>query len=153
MILVRCLEADREALRSVEIDPAELADDGTDYLDKRVTKPWGSEKELYRNSELSVWWLRIRTNSETSMHCHPNKTTLLMMVGGTAQLWTLSNVYELSAGDMVVIEKGAFHRTVSGGGNAVVLYEIESPVNKRDLVRLHDAYNRGQGYEGVERAS
>ena len=149
MILVKCLKADREALASLKVDPANLTDDGTDYLDKRVTKPWGSEKELYHDDQISVWWLRIKTDSQTSMHCHTKKTTLLMIVGGTAQLWTLANVYELSAGDVAVIEKGAFHRTASNGGNAVVLYEIESPVNKRDLVRLEDTYGRGQGYEKV----
>jgi mannose-6-phosphate isomerase-like protein (cupin superfamily) len=147
VIIIKRTVADIEALHGIKVSAAEIADDGTDYSDKRVTKPWGSEKEMYRDDKLSIWWLRIRSNSETSMHCHPNKSSILMIVGGTAQLWTLANVYELSAGDVAVIEKGAFHRTVSSGGNAVVLYEIEAPANKRDLVRLNDAYGRGQGYE------
>ena len=80
------------------------------------------------------------------MHCHPNKTTMLMMSAGTATLLTLNGTYQLKEGDLVVIEKGAFHQTKSNG-EPVMLYELETPPNKKDLVRLSDSYGRGQGYE------
>lgn len=148
MILIRALEADRKALAQVKIDPAEIAEDGTDYNGIRVKKPWGHEVEKYRDENCSVWWLHLHSGKETSMHCHPNKTTMLMVVGGEAMLHTLNGRYELGEGEIAVIEKGAFHRTASNGG-PVILYEIESPPNKRDLVRLEDSYGRGQGYERI----
>lgn len=151
MILVRCQNADREALQRVSIDPAEIADDGTDYEGVRVKKPWGHEIERYRDESVAVWWLHLHMNQETSMHCHPNKTTLLMIVSGRAIVSTLDQEHEIGEGAVVVIEKGAFHRTRATNGNGVMLYELESPPNKRDLVRLHDVYGRGQGYEHVER--
>ena len=146
MIVVRCEEADRTALRKIKYDPRDILDDGTDYSKARVTKPWGHEVEMYKDESCSIWWLHIHAGQQTSMHCHPHKTTMLAIVGGEATLISLNGSYELSAGDMVVIEKGAFHRTRSNG-QPVVLYELETPANKRDLVRLEDHYGRGQGYE------
>ena len=133
------------------IDPEEMEDDGTDYLGKTIKKPWGHEVEKYRDEHVSVWWLHLFPGKETSMHCHPNKSTLLVIMGGKAILSTLNGDHEIEDGDIVVIEKGAFHRTRSNG-SAVVMYELEAPPNKRDLVRLEDAYGRGQGYERVEPA-
>ena len=148
MILVRCLEADRKALESISVDPEAMQDDGMEYLDVKVDKPWGYETERYRNEEVSVWKLIINKHHETSMHCHPNKTTLLMVVKGIAELHTLEGQRVLTDGDVVIIEKGAFHKTISHS-TPLVMYELETPPNKRDLVRLSDHYNRGQGYEKV----
>lgn len=149
MIVVKCTEADSHALAAIKIDPLEIQNDGTDYLNKRVVKPWGHEIERYHDENVAVWWLHIHSGQQTSMHCHPNKSTLLAITGGKAVLTTLAGSHDLSEGDMVIIEKGAFHRTSSVNG-PVVLYEMETPPNKRDLVRLKDSYGRGQGYERPE---
>lgn len=146
MIVVKATDKDRAALASVPVDAADIADDGTDWLGRRVVKPWGYEIERYHDAQCAIWWLHIDPRQETSMHCHPNKTTLLLMRGGEATLTTLHAKHELTPGMVVIIEAGAFHRTSSNEG-PVVLYEVESPPNKRDLVRLLDAYGRGQGYE------
>ena len=146
MILVKRTVKDIDALHGIKVSAAEIADDGTDYYGLRVKKPWGHEIEQYRNENVAVWWLHLHKDQQTSMHCHPHKTTLLMIVGGRAMLDTLNGSHELSEGEIVIIENGAFHRTRSNG-EPVVLYELETPPNKRDLVRLEDAYGRGQGYE------
>ena len=148
MIVVRCTELDRIALGKIKVDPKDIEDDGTKYEGHRIKKPWGHEIERYADDKVAVWWLHILEEHETSMHCHPHKTTLLIVIGGEAILSTLAGTHSLSDGDVVIIEPGAFHRTTADGGN-VVLYELESPPNKRDLVRLEDAYGRGQGYERV----
>ena len=146
MIVVRCTEADREALARTLYDPEDLKNDGTNYLGIRIKKPWGHEVERFCNEDVSVWWLNIRPDCETSLHCHIEKTTLLFVVSGRGMLYTLGMNYGLSEGDLVIIERGAFHRT-RADSNGMMLYELESPVNKRDLVRLRDSYGRGQGYE------
>ena len=146
MIVIKCSERDRETLNEIYIDPQTLKDDGTIYLGVEIIKPWGCEMEKYRDDNVSVWLLNIKAGQQTSMHSHPNKTTLLTILSGEARLTTLNESHELKSGDMVIIEKGAFHRTSSKGGQ-VFLYELETPVNKRDLVRLADSYGRGQGYE------
>ena len=149
MIVVKCLEADREAIKTLRVKLDEIADDGTDYLGKRVLKPWGHEIERYHDEHCSLTWLHIHSHSQTSMHCHLTKTTMLVVAGGVATIQTLSETHTLEAGDIMVIEKGAFHQT-SSGEMGVMLYEVETPSNKRDLVRLQDKYGReGMGYEHV----
>ena len=148
MIVVRCTDADRRALAGIDIDPAEMIDDGTNYSGLKITKPWGYEEEVYRDQNSSTWRLHIDAHKETSLHCHPNKTTTLIILAGLATLSTLNGKHEMGGGSVVMIESGAFHRTSSNGG-PVVLYEIEFPANKRDLVRLNDSYGRCQGYERV----
>ena len=148
MITVKRTEKDIEALARLKVDPETLENDGFDWLEKRVVKPWGHEIEKYRDETCSLWWLHLHSWNETSMHCHPNKTTILFIVGGSAILETLNGSHNVSMGSAVVIEKGAFHRT-RAKETAVVMYELESPPNKNDLVRLEDRYARGQGYERV----
>lgn len=147
MIVVKCTDLDRKALEGISIKPEEIEDDGFDWHEVLVKKPWGHEIERYRDERVSVWLLYLETGKETSMHCHPSKTTLLMVIRGNVILSTLKETQHLAEGDCVVVEKGAFHRSSSVGG--AVMYELESPPNKRDLVRLHDSYGRGQGYEKV----
>ena len=151
MIVIPCTKADKIALHDIPISATEIEDDGTDYTGVRIKKPWGHELEKYRDEDVAVWWLHIHSNQKTSMHCHPNKSTILFVMAGEGRLLTLGESHLISDGDVVVIEKGAFHQIVSEG-NAVMLYELESPPNKRDLVRLKDEYGRGQGYERVEPA-
>ena len=147
--MVKCTEADKKALESVTINPADMEDDGTNYLGVRIKKPWGHEVERYRDEKSSVWWLHIYTGHKTSMHCHLTKTTLLFVVAGIGTLKTLNGSHVISGGEMVVIEKGAFHQTVNEGDH-LILWETETPPLKRDLVRLTDDYGRqGQGYERI----
>ena len=139
MIVVKCTERDRDALKEIFIDPETLKNDGTVYKGLKVAKPWGYEICRYEDANCASWWLHIDAGKETSMHCHPNKSTILIMRGGNATLTTLHAKHELTAGVVVVIEAGAFHRTSSHNG-PVVLYETETPNNKHDLVRLADSY-------------
>ena len=149
MIVVRCTDADREALAGIAINPLDLAEDGTDYLNIRIVTPWGHEKQQYRDDKLAVWFLYINAHQKTSLHCHPSKSSVLMIVGGRGILETLDKVWQLSEGDVIAVEPGAFHRTIALE-NGLVLWEMESPPHKRDLVRLEDKYGRGQGYERVQ---
>ena len=148
MIVVKCSDLDREALARTLYDPEDLKADGTNYLYRRVTKPWGHEVERFCDENISVWWLNVKPDAETSLHCHLGKTTLLFVVSGKGMLYTLDKTYGLSEGGCIIIEKGAFHRT-KADSNGLMLYELETPTNKRDLVRLEDKYGRGQGYESI----
>lgn len=125
-----------------------------DYAGVVIEKPWGCEWEEYRNEALSCWSLDLACNAETSLHCHPAKTTVLVVNAGVAYVSTLAERHCVRAGDVVVIEPGVFHRTQTEGG--CVLTEIECPPDKQDLVRLEDLYGReGQPYEasGERRAA
>lgn len=143
MVLVSQSEKDRAALGALSVPqvPAE----NPDYRGIVIKKPWGSETEVFRDQAVSMWMLNIEPDAETSMHAHPNKTTILAVVAGEVLCSTLVSSYALVPGDAILIEKGAFHRTYAPRGATVL--ETEYPVNKHDLVRLSDRYGRGQGYE------
>jgi mannose-6-phosphate isomerase-like protein (cupin superfamily) len=145
LIGFRQIEADRKALDGLAINPSLLADDGKRYTGLDVVKPWGKERELWLTREVSVWRLYLDPGQETSMHCHTNKTTLMIVESGEARLETLGGESPITGS--VLIERGVFHRLKSPSGAVVI--EVEWPPNRCDLVRLEDKYERkATGYEG-----
>jgi mannose-6-phosphate isomerase-like protein (cupin superfamily) len=128
--------------------------DRYDYKKYVVNKPWGYEYLMFENKEVSIWILYLAENESTSMHCHPNKKTSLIVIRGEVQCSTLEGFVRSKEGEGLVIESSVFHatRAVSPGG--AIIMEMESPPNKRDLVRLKDLYGReGKEYEGVAQMS
>lgn len=143
--------SDLAALSGCIIDPASQLDDGFDYSRVVVRKPWGYEYLMFQNEHVALWILRILPNAATSLHCHQRKTTSLAVLSGEACCRTIDDSVTRKAGEGMVIGPGVFHQTTAISPNGVFLMEIETPVNKRDLVRLSDAYGRsGLGYESAE---
>lgn len=113
-----------------------------------VTKPWGYEYLMFSNSETEVWNLSLKYQRSTSMHCHPNKKTALIVLSGRALFSTLNESWELLPHDAIVIDSGTFHSTQSLSKEGLVLLEFETPPMKHDLLRLEDKYGRAKkGYE------
>lgn len=113
-----------------------------------VEKPWGYEYLAYENEHVALWFLYIASGQRTSMHCHPNKTTGLMLVDGKAEVSFLSNKFPLKPVHKLMIRKGLFHSTKAIDPNGALVFEIETPVDKNDLVRFKDNYGReGKPYE------
>ncbi len=130
-----------------------------DYSKVIVKKPWGYEYLIFENGFVAIWLLHIVRKRKTSMHCHPNKKTGLVLLSGNATFYHMGGGEELNPLDGVVIEKGIFHSTeafnplpidpVSEDG--IWVMEIESPPQKGDLVRMEDEYGRaGVCYEGTD---
>jgi mannose-6-phosphate isomerase-like protein (cupin superfamily) len=116
-----------------------------------VNKPWGYEYLMYENAQVALWLLHIRQGQQTSMHCHPIKTTGLVVLEGEAELSFLTDKKIVKAPEKQMIRRGLFHstRAVSDGG--IFMLEIETPNDKSDLVRLSDKYGRASnGYETSE---
>tara|TARA_R100000664_G_scaffold12618_1_gene20235 strand:- start:2273 stop:2950 length:678 start_codon:yes stop_codon:yes gene_type:complete len=113
-----------------------------------VKKPWGYEYLAYENDEVALWFLRIKKEHKTSMHCHPSKTTGLIVLDGTAEVSFLSDKFQLPSHNKIMIRKGLFHSTQAISDEGICMFEIETPVDKNDLVRLRDSYGRaGKPYE------
>ena len=113
-----------------------------------VKKLWGYEYLVYQNDRVALWFLYIGHNQQTSMHCHPNKTTGLILLDGGAELSFLGNTNQLKPISKTMIRKGLFHSTKATSENGAYVFEIETPVDKHDLVRLEDKYGReGSPYE------
>lgn len=112
-----------------------------------IKKPWGWEYCMWESPECSLWFLNIDEDQQTSMHCHPSKTTGLVLLKGEAEFCFLADTIAAKAPEKRMIRRGLFHRERAVNGPAWFL-EVETPNNKRDLIRLEDVYGRaGKGYE------
>ena len=145
---------DREICENLRVNPQDIQDDHYDYSKVVVKKPWGYEYLIFENESVAVWVLYLKNGALTSMHCHPCKKTSLIVLQGKVVCSSLTNNFERSVGEGLLIDKGAFHQTRSASESGAFIMEIESPVNKRDLVRLKDEYGReGKGYEKSDKHS
>ena len=119
------------------------------YENKVVLKPWGYEYLIFENEYVAAWFLHIKEGYSTSMHCHPNKKTSIILLSGNALCNTFEKRNYLKAMDGIILEKTVFHSTKALSKGGINLIEIETPPNKTDLVRLNDKYGRQKmGYEG-----
>lgn len=147
-------DQDRRTLAQIQVDPATQEDDAFDYSKVVVRKPWGYEYLIFQNELAAVWILHIKQGYQTSLHCHPRKKTSITILSGEAICSTLEDEYIRHAGDVLLVGEGVFHRTTAISEEGAFLMEIESPVNKRDLVRYRDDYGREKlGYETVDQMS
>jgi mannose-6-phosphate isomerase-like protein (cupin superfamily) len=113
-----------------------------------VKKPWGYEYLAYENKNVALWFLHIKHTHSTSLHCHPKKTTGLVLLDGKAEVSFFNNTNVLLPGNKVMIRKGLFHSTKATDEKGAFVFEIETPVDKQDLVRFRDSYGReGKPYE------
>ena len=123
-------------------------DDLRDYTKVVVKKPWGYEYLIFGSDEIAVWILCLKPGAQTSMHCHPNKKTSLVVLEGEVVCATVAERLPRVAGQGLLLEKGVFHQTTASSDAGAFVMEIETPVDKRDLVRLADKYGREKlGYE------
>ena len=124
----------------------------TDFTKVVVDKPWGHEYLMHSTPEIEVWNLFIRHQRSTSMHCHPNKKTSLVVIKGRTIFSTLNESWELQPYDSVIIDSGVFHSTESISKDGARVLEFENPPMKHDLVRLQDKYGRANtNYENEKR--
>jgi len=118
------------------------------YSDVVVDKPWGHEYLVYENDHVGLWFLHIEDGQRTSMHCHPQKNTGLVLLKGGAITSFLNDSVEMQGLRKLMIRRGLFHSTKGVGAAGASIFEIEAPKDKADLVRLEDTYGRkGLPYE------
>jgi len=135
--------------RQVERSEQEQPDS---YEDKVVIKPWGYEFLVFENELVAIWFLYIRKDHSTSMHCHPNKKTSLTVLSGKVLCNTFRHRNFMSAGDSLIINEAVFHSTKALSLDGIAVIEVETPPEKKDLVRLEDGYGRENcGYEGCSK--
>lgn len=126
----------------------ELLSNMSNYNINIVKKPWGYEYLAYENENVALWFLYIKHTHSTSLHCHPKKTTGLILLDGKAEVSFLNSSTILNPTNKVMIRKGLFHSTKSTDERGAWVFEIETPVDKQDLVRFRDSYGReGKPYE------
>ena len=98
-------EKDKEHLRTARVDSADLTDDFFDYARVVIKKPWGQEYLIFKNDYTAVWVLHINKGFRTSMHCHPNKKTSLVVLSGQVKCPTLQSEEVLNHAQGYLIER------------------------------------------------
>ncbi len=115
-----------------------------------VKKPWGSEYIICKNSKTATWLLNLNYKKKTSLHCHPKKKTGFILLSGSVEV--MLGFYDkriLKAPSKLMIRPGLFHSTKAISKKGAIVLEIETPINKDDLVRYKDSYGReNKPYEG-----
>ena len=122
-----------------------------DIKDYIVPKPWGYEYLVFENGNIGIWWLHLNGKTQTSLHCHPDKKTGLIVLKGDASITFLSNVIPMPEFSKIMIREGVFHSTQTVSPDGIDILEIETPKDKNNLVRMSDIYGRkGKHYESTD---
>ncbi len=147
-------QKDKRHLKTARLSQGERSEQEQpdSYENMVVIKPWGYEFLVFENEWVAIWFLYIRKDHSTSMHCHPNKKTSLTVLSGKALCNTFRQRNFMSAGDSLIISEAVFHSTKALSLDGIALIEVETPPEKEDLVRLQDSYGRENcGYEGCSK--
>lgn len=104
---IKISEIDQKSLLNYEKPKANgLAN--MDFSGLVVNKPWGYEYLMFQNKDVSIWMLYIKKGFSTSMHCHPNKKTSLILILGNAICTTLNEKIPLNEKEGLILKKGYF---------------------------------------------
>jgi len=125
----------------------------TDQQPYFVPKPWGREYICWESKDCAIWYLEILHGKSTSFHCHVEKNTGLVALSGLIELTLINSSYKLYPLEKINIFRGRFHKSTSLSMPKAALLEVESPVNKSDLVRWEDSHGRLNSNYESERES
>ena len=152
-----------QRIKSSELDSQKLSQIMTciddeledfDFSKVVVNKPWGYEYLMYKTDDVSIWVLCLKKGCMTSMHCHIDKKTSLLVLSGEAVCSTLEGGVKLKEGEGLTLDKKVFHSTQAVSDEELIMIEVETPTKKIDVLRLLDSYGREtKGYEGQEHMS
>ena len=102
---IQISKKDLKAFENISVDFSSLKNDYYDYSNVVVKKPWGYEYLIYCNDIVAIWILFIKCGAQTSMHCHPNKKTSLVVLDGTVRCNTLDKGFNFDALEGLMIDK------------------------------------------------
>ena len=69
-----------------------MVNNQTQYKNVIVDKPWGYEYLAYENEHVGLWFLHIKKDHQTSLHCHPKKDTGLIVLDGAVDVSFLNDI-------------------------------------------------------------
>ena len=123
------------------------------YSSRVVYKPWGYEYVIYNDANrIAITFVYIKYGHKTSLHCHPQKKTGFIILGGKALVQI--GIYKENSKNFkplsrLVFREGLFHSLKAISKKGLYALEFETPYNKNDLLRFKDNYGRqSKNYEG-----
>ena len=119
-----------------------------EYKDKVCVKPWGHEFLISQNKSIGIWFLRITGGHRTSVHCHYNKDTTMVVLRGSMRLELVDGeIMTVNEMESVYVPHYKFH-SIGSFSPETYLIEIETYndsidfSDKNDLLRITDIYKR-----------
>ena len=115
-----------------------------------IKKPWGFEFEFFDNTNISIWVVCIGQehksgylleNHSTSYHMHTTKEALVLPLLGCVKVTTPLQTTIIQPGQFTTLRPRTPHRLSPYLGFSI-LFEIEIPSNRNDIIRLADTYGR-----------
>ena len=106
-----------------------------------IKKPWGFEYSFWSSNKAALWVLNIKKKQSTSLHCHLFKKTYLINLN-KIYLKTLKKNYRFEPLSIIEIDKKTFHQTKNISDKNLIMFELEIPNQKFDLLRYKDKYKR-----------
>ena len=97
---------------------------------KANRKPWGHEYLIYKNEDIAIWHLFINKWESTSLHCHPNKKTGLLVLRGGAKISFLNGFQKFFSGEKV---KNIINDKELGGLISDQAYNYVSKLDKEKI--------------------
>lgn len=119
-----------------------------DYKNTVCVKPWGHEFLIYQNKKIGIWFLKVLKGHKTSLHCHFNKDTIIIVLKGSAKIDLINNeIVNLNVMESLFLPHYNFHGL---GTYSDEMYMIEIEIyndnidftDKNDLLRINDIYKR-----------
>ena len=92
---IKLSDLDRENIAG-QTSPVDESLKNFDFKGLVVNKPWGCEYLVFSNPDIEIWHLFIKKLASTSVHCHPNKKTGLILLEGEAIFSTLNESIKFS---------------------------------------------------------
>ena len=115
-----------------------------EYKDKVCVKPWGHEFLIFQSKSIGIWFLRITGGNRTSLHCHYNKDTTMIVLRGSMRLELVDGeVITVNEMESVYVPHYKFH-SIGSFSPETYLIEIETYndsidfSDKNDLLRITD---------------
>ena len=119
-----------------------------DYNNLVCVKPWGHEFLIYQTKKIGIWFLKLKSGHKTSLHCHFNKDTFIVVLKGSVKIDLINNgIMNLNCMDSLFLPHYSFHGLGSFSEESYLM-EIEiyndsiDFTDKNDLLRINDQYNR-----------
>ncbi len=115
------------------------------------TRPWGKYQKFFHDDAIWVKRLEVSPNSRLSLQKHQHRREKWIIVQGQGLAIIDGQQMYVTAGSVLDIPLGAWHRMCNPYDDPLVFIEVASGeyLGEDDIVRLEDDYNRVEANEIV----
>jgi mannose-6-phosphate isomerase-like protein (cupin superfamily) len=127
-----------------------LKDNEPKLKSKIFKKPWGFEYCIKFNRSMAFWILFLKKKEKTSLHAHITKKTFLIPASDFL-FNSIDKKNHVKAFTIIKIDKKTFHQSTNTKNKDMILFEIETPNRKLDLLRYKDKYKRNNSSYDIKK--